>query len=683
MPVFTTACPRNCYSTCSMKVEVENGKLRFIEANPANRATSEGICLKGLSYIERVNSPDRLLYPLKKNGKNGRFNRISWTEAISEIAEKLHRFKNDFGPKSVFYYSASGTKGLLNEVGLNFWKLFGGCTTTYGDLCWPAGLEATRLTLGENKHNVPCDLENAKLIIMWGKNAAETNIHQMLFVENAQRRGAKLVVIDPRRTPTSNRAELLIQPRPGTDGALALGLCNYLIKNKYTDDEFIKKYVFGFSEFAGFVKEYTTEKVAEICQIPVSLIVRLGELIGEISPLTICAGFGMQRYTNSGQTIRAIIAINAITGNIGKQGAGWQYANLQSHIFNNIKDPVASYPPEKANGKIRISVSTSLLGEELAKTEDPPIKMIWVERGNPITQNPDTNLVLQEFRKTEFVVVVDQFLTDTAREADIVLPAKSFLEQSDIINAYWHPYIQLVNKVLEPPEEVKPETEIYYALAKQLGMTDAEIDGKIPLPGEDAVIEFLKNRIKKISGLSFEMLQDGPQKPPDLENIAFENLHFPTPSGKIELLSQEAGERWKVNPLPGFTEATETILPDKGKNNYFFLLTPNTKNRIHSQFNNLEMIRQVSPGPAVHIHPKDAIEYKIENQSKVRIFNERGEITISAQIDAGIKRGCISVTNGWWIGEGGNVNFTSLGRETDMGHGAAFHDNRVKIEKVK
>lgn len=683
MPAFTTACPRNCYSTCSMKVEVENGKLRFIEANPDIRATAQGVCLKGLSYIERVSSPDRLLYPLKRNTKNGKFKRISWTEAISEIAEKMLRYKNEFGPKSIFYYSGSGTKGLLNEIGMNFWKLFGGCTTTYGDLCWPAGLEATRLTLGENKHNAPCDLENAKLIIMWGKNAAETNIHQMLFVENAQRRGAKLVVIDPRHTPTSNRAELLIQPRPGTDGALALGLSNYLIENKYIDDEFIEEHILGFSEFADFVKEYTPEKAAEICQIPAAVIFRLGELIGEISPLTICAGFGMQRYTNSGQTMRALIAINAITGNIGKPGAGWQYANLQSHIFNKIKDPIAFYPPKNADDKVRISVSTSILGRDLAKTNDPPIKMIWVESGNPITQNPETNLVLEEFRKTEFVVVVDQFLTDTAKEADIVLPAKSFLEQSDIINAYWHPYIQLVNKVLEPPGEVKPETEIYYALAKQLGMTEKEIDGKIPRPGEEAVIKFLKNRIKKISGLNFEMLQAGPQLPPELEQIAFEDFRFPTPSGKIELLSQEAAERWKVNPLPGFREADETILPDKEKSNYFFLLTPNTKNRIHSQFNNLQMIRQVSPGPLVYIHPEDAIEHKIENQNKVKIFNARGEITIPAQIDAGIKRGCISVTNGWWINDGGSVNFTSMGRETDMGHGAAFHDNRVQIEKVK
>ena len=683
MPVFTTACPKNCYSTCSMKVEVENGKLRFIEANPDNRATAEGVCLKGISYIERVNSPDRLLYPLKRNRKNGKFERISWAEAISEIVEKLLRFKNDFGPKSIFYYSASGTKGLLNEVGMNFWKLFGGCTTTYGDLCWSAGLEATRLTLGENKHNAPCDLENARLIIMWGKNAAETNIHQMRFVEKAQRRGAKLVVIDPRRTPTSNRADLLIQPRPGTDGALALGLSNYLIENKYIDYEFIEKHILGFSEFVDLVKEYTPEKVAAICQIPEAVLIRLGKLIGEISPMTIIAGFGMQRYTNSGQTMRAIIAINALTGNIGQSGAGWQYANLQSHIFNKIKDPIAFYPPENADSKVRISVSTSRLGRDLAKTKDPHIKMIWVERGNPITQNPETNFVLQEFRKTEFVVVVDQFLTDTAKEADILLPAKSFLEQSDIINAYWHPYIQLVNKVLDPPGEVKPETEIYYALAKQLGMTDKDIDGKIPRPGEEAVIEFLQNRIEKISGLDFELLQYGPQLPPEIEQIAFEDLRFPTPSGKIELLSMEAAERWKVNPLAGFTEAEETILPNKAKSIYFFLLTPNTKNRIHSQFNNLEMIRQVSPGPVVNIHPEDANEYKIENQNKVRIFNERGEITISAQIDAGIKRGCISVTNGWWINEGGGVNFTSMGRETDMGHGAAFHDNRVQIEKVK
>ena len=185
MPVYTTACPRNCYSTCTMRVYVKNGRLRMIEPHPDNLGTPEGVCLKGLSYIERVYSPERITQPLKKINGSSEYQIISWDETLEILSERLTYFRDTFGPQSILYYSASGTKGFLNSVGLNFWRLFGGCTTTYGDLCWPAGLEATRLTLGENKDSVPWDIANARLIILWGKNPAETNIHQMLYIDRA------------------------------------------------------------------------------------------------------------------------------------------------------------------------------------------------------------------------------------------------------------------------------------------------------------------------------------------------------------------------------------------------------------------------------------------------------------------------------------------------------------------
>ena len=217
---------------------VESGRIARITGLPANRATPEGPCIKGLSYVERAHSPDRITRPLGRKA-DGSFAPVSWDEALGRIADALTRARREYGPQSVLYYSASGTKGLLNGVGLAFWRLFGGCTTTYGDLCWPAGLEATRLTLGDNTHNAPWDLENARLIVMWGKNAAETNIHQMLHVHRALAQGGALVVIDPRRTETAERAELLVQLRPGTDGALALGIGHILCRDGLVDRDFI------------------------------------------------------------------------------------------------------------------------------------------------------------------------------------------------------------------------------------------------------------------------------------------------------------------------------------------------------------------------------------------------------------------------------------------------------------
>ncbi|UCH95550.1 MAG: molybdopterin-dependent oxidoreductase, partial [Candidatus Aminicenantes bacterium] len=684
MKMYTTACPRNCYSTCSMRVYVENNRICRIEANPDNKATPKGVCLRGLSYVERVHSKDRILTPMKRKKNSPEFENISWDEALDAIVEKLQYFKENFGPQSVLYYFGSGTKGLLNAVGGEFWRLYGGYTTTYGDLCWPAGLEATRLTLGDNKHNAPWDIENARLIILWGKNAAETNVQQMRSIDKAVEKGARLVVIDPRRTLSADRAELLVQPRPGTDGALALAIGHILIKNNAIDHDFIKKYVLEFPEYKQMISQFTPEKASEITDVPVTYIHRLAEYIAEGSPVSICPGFGMQRYTNSGQAMRAMIALLAITGNIGKPGAGWLYANLQSAIFDVIKDPIAFFPPEKPDGIARISISTAKLGQDILTQKDPPLKMIWVERGNPVTQNPETHTVLKAFHSLDFRVVVEQFFTDTALEADIILPAKTLFEQTDVIGAYWHPYIQLKQKIIDPPGQVKPESEIYWLLAQRLGFSPNDITDKIPGPSDKEIEAYLEKKLEPFPGLSLEQLKKGPVLAPGTQEVAFSDLKFPTPSGKIELVSKEASERWGLDPLPVYSEPIESVRrPSQESKKYpLYFMTPNTKNRTHSQFNNLKLIRQFSPQPFLEMNPEDAAQRGIQTKDKVRVFNDRGSLELEARIDFSMKNGCVSVTNGWWISEGGTVNFLSLGRETDMGCGAAYHDNLVEVKKL-
>jgi anaerobic selenocysteine-containing dehydrogenase len=683
MAIYTTACPRNCYSTCAFRVHVEDGRLRRIEPHEDNRATPGGACLKGLSYVERVHSPDRVLYPMRRRA-GGDFERISWDEALGTIAEKLRELKADPGPQSVFYYSASGTKGIMNTVGRNFWRRYGGITATYGDLCWPAGLEATRLTLGDNKHSVPWDIAEARLIVLWGKNAAETNIHQMVFVDQALAEGGKLVVIDPRRTETAERASLLIQPRPGTDGALALAVAHLLAKDDRVDHGFIERHVFGYPEFAEMVEEYTPEWAADVTDVPARYIQELAEYFATIAPVTISPGYGMQRFANSGQTMRAMLALLAITGNIGAPGAGWVYANLQSHIFEKVKDPFAFYPPEEPDGVVRVSVSTARLGPDMLAQRDPPLRMAWVERGNPVTQNPETHTVLEAFRALDFRVVVEQFMTDTAREADIVLPAKTMFEQSDVIGAYWHHYIQLKQKVIEPPGAVKPESEVYKLLAERLAVREAA-DPAI-FPSSDAEVDaFLEREMEPYPELTLERLKQGPVLTPGSEEVAYSDLVFPTPSGKIELVSAEATDRWGLDSLPRYSEPAESIRSGQASDPAVFplhMLTPNTKNRIHSQFNNLKMISQFGDKPLAVMHPDDARGRGIGDGDRVRVFNQRGSIELEAQLDNGLKQGCVCVTNGWWISEGGTVNFLSAARETDMGYGAAFHENRVEVSAV-
>jgi anaerobic selenocysteine-containing dehydrogenase len=452
-----------------------------------------------------------------------------------------------------------------------------------------------------------------------------------------------------------------------------------LIKNNWCDFNFINKYVLGFEEFAKKVNEFSIERVSKITKIPEKYILVLAELIAKQSPMTIIPGYGMQRYTNGGQTIRSILALSVLTGNIGKEGACFHYANLQSYVFDDVKEPVNYYPSTINDFPFRRTISTAKLGIDMLATKNPELKMLWCERGNPVTQNPDTSNVLKAIRNLEFRVVVEQFMTDTAKEADVILPAKNMFEQSDIIGSYWNPYIQLKPKVVEPAGEVKPETEIYWHLAKRMNFSDKEIAENLLEPNNDAVEFFLKETIKKYPELNWEKLKEGPQLANNHQEIAFSDFKFPTPSGKIELFSEQAKSQWGIAELPDYVELVEN---ERTSNFKFQLLTPNTKNRIHSQFGNLNVIKQFEPEAFAEINVKDAVEKNIADGDEIEVFNSRGSMRVKARLTFGIKQGCISISNGWWIENRGSLNSLSAPRETDIGHGTAFHDNRVDFKKV-
>ncbi len=679
MELISTVCPRNCYSSCSLMVQVENNKIKRIFPHDANKATPEGVCLKGLSYIERANSPERIIYPLRKKN-NGTFERISWDEAYKTIAEKLQYFKKTYSTQSILFYYASGMSGELNGFSKAFWRLFGGATSTYGNLCWPAGLEATRLMIGENKHNAPWDLENAKLIIIWGKNPVETNVQQIIHIQKAIDQGAKVVLIDPRKSPTAAYAHHFYRIKPGTDGALALAIAHLLVKNNQTDSPFIDKYVHGFEAFCKNIEQNTPEWAAKITGISVNEILSLTKLVASTKPMTIVPGYGMQRYSNGGQTIRCLLALQIITGNIGKKGATWHYANLQSYIFDQTKEPQSYYPEINSEALFRRTISMARLGQDMLAQQNPPIKMMWIERGNPVSQNPETPTVIKAIRQLEFRVVVEQFFTDTALEADIILPAKNMFEQSDFVGGYWNPYMQLRQKLVQPAGEVKPETQIYYELAQYLKIPQEEIDKHLLKPDDKSTENYLKSLLKPFPELNWEALKKGPQIAASHQEIAFEDMKFNTPGGKIELYSSQAKELWNVSPLPDYTHLKE------GENNSEFklyLMSPNTKNRIHSQFGNLNSIKIVDPKPLAYISPELASAKQISEGDKIRIYNNRGSITIEARFDIGMYPNAVLIHNGWQLlNEMSNPNQLSLGRETDMGHGTAFHDNMVAIERV-
>ena len=676
MEEFVTACPRNCYSTCTFKVQVENNIIRRILPFPGNLATPEGPCIKGLSYIERTNSPQRIIHPLLKTG-DGSYVQIDIDEALDLISSKLGKLRSDYGPHSILWYRGSGMSGLTNEIGGEFWKAFGGATTTYGNLCWPAGLEAVRLTMGSVMHNVPWDIVNARTIIIWGKNPAETNIQEIAFIAKAKEKGCRVIVIDPLRTPTADKADMLISPRPGTDAALALAVAGILVSEGLVDNKFIAANVYGYEEFRNSLK-ITLQDAEKITGVPEAVIIELARTIGNGSPVTFLPGYGLQRHQNGGQTIRSILSLAVITGNIGKQGAGFNYANLQSYVFDKVKEPESYYPDPENDFPFRRTISMTRLGDDMLKASDPVLKAAWIERGNPLLQSPDSNSVKLAFSRLEFRVVVEQFMTDTAAIADIILPAKDIFEQSDIIGSYWSPYVQYKPAVIKSPGQVMPESEIYYHLASRLRMNISS--SHIPEPGEDSIQFWLEQRIKGYTHLSLRDLKNGPVLAPGLKEIAWDDLRFSTPSGKIELYSEEAHKKWGVSQLPGYNP----VAADENREEYpLVFLTPNPGSRIHSQFGNLKIIKETAQEPAVSISPSDAESRNIINGSRIRVHNPSGEIVSTARISNRVPEGTIVLPNGIWYDEGGGGNHLICGTETDMGYGAAFHDNRVQIEKTE
>ncbi len=619
-----TVCPRNCYCTCGMLATVEDGRLVGIAGDPENPATAGEVCLKGLSYVERISHRDRLTSPLRRNGK-GELEPVSWDEALDGIVAALWAFRKESGPLSVLHYEGSGSHGALSGLADAFWRPFGGVTRAHGDLCWPAGLEATRLTYGANRHNHPVLTRDSRFILLWGHNPAETNIHQWRLVLEAQERGATVAVVDPRSTDTTDAADLHLKPRPGTDAALALGIAQIIVTEGLQDADFLKDHAVGVEPYLERLAQYPPERTAEITGLGVPEIRDLALAYARKRPALLIAGFGLQRHRHAGQAMRAVALLPALTGNVGRRGGGWQYANLNSHCLR----PVPLLPSKE--GVLSRTFPTARLGRSLQELRDPPIRAAWFEKANPVSQHPRTKEVIRGLAALELVVVVDQFLTDTARLAHYVLPAKTLFEEADLVTAYWHPYLQLRQKLLDPPPGVKTETELWRELCGRFGFaTDAfDLDGderlRRMLPeGREGALEELGLRPLDLSGKG---------------DVAWEDRAFETPSGKVEFLSDDAARLWGVDPVPGYDPPPEGYWSELADRYPLQLLTCKTRDRIHSQFGNLDWIREVERPRVLDIHPEDAADRHLSEGDRARIWNARGTAEAHGPSQSGDTKG--------------------------------------------
>jgi anaerobic selenocysteine-containing dehydrogenase len=565
------------------------------------------------------------------------------------------------------YYDASGSHGALGRLAMAFWHQFGGCTLTYGDLCWPAGLEATRLTYGLNHHNHPRLTASSRFILLWGHNPAETNIHQMRLIFEAQEQGARVALVDPRATDTSDACDVHLKPRPGTDAALALGIARLIVDADLHDRAFLDRHAAGVEPFLARLREYPLDRVAAITGVDADAIRELAHAYATTKPALLIAGFGLQRHHHAGQAMRAVSLLPALTGNVGVAGGGWQYANLASHV---LKDP--PLPPEPPG--IRRSIPVSRLGPALQELHNPRIGAMWIEKGNPASQNPRSGIVKDAIRALPLVVVVDQVHTDTAKLAHYVLPAKTMFAEEDLVTAYWHPYLQLRAKLFDPPDEVKTETEIWRLLSVRLGFdasyfpADTEALLRSMLPGDGAAL--------------LDALREGPVDPSGLGDVAFADGRFPTPPGQVEFSSTEASRLWHVDPVPGYEALAEGHDSPQAGRFPLQLLTCKTRERIHSQYGNHDWVRDVERPHRLDIHPEDARARGLRDGERAVVWNERGRIEIPVRLDHGIRPGVVHVLEGRCHEGDPEVNLLTDAGVTDMNHGATFYECLVEVARA-
>ena len=454
----------DCWDLCSFIVTVEKGQITHLEGDRHHPVTKGFTCKKGKALVQRLYHPERIRHPLIK--KAGGFVKISYDDVFDIIIEKLISIKKNYGTNAILNYTSDGYGGLKNRIQSIFFNCFGGVTQPEGSLCWGAGIAAQTYDFGSPKGNFPDDILNSDTIFVWGRNPKYTSIHLYTLLKQAQKKKSRILVIDPVKTATARAFDEYIRIRPSTDGALALAMANTIIENNLQDQQFIEKHVLGFNRFKAYASSFTLEKAERITGINAKTIENMALQYAKAEKASIYIGYGLQRYHNGGNTVRCIDALGAITGKIGKKGCGVNYAarSISPYLYDVDKKSLVF-------AKNRRLLTLGNLGEFLETVHDPPVKAIFVGCGNPLTQSPDLKKTVQNFSRVEFKVVFDHFMTDTARQADIVLPAASVFEQDDFFATSMYSHVlNYSQKAVDPPAGVMPEFEFYIKLAEKMDM---------------------------------------------------------------------------------------------------------------------------------------------------------------------------------------------------------------------
>lgn len=666
-----------------MLVEVEDGRATKVSGDPDHPTTQGFLCTKVTRYLERVYNPDRLLYPMRRIGAKGegRFERISWDEALETIARRFREIaESPDGPEAILPYSYGGTMGVVNNGSMDrrfFNRL--GASKLARTICSQAGGDALKYTVGIK---IGTDMENfhrARLIVLWGTNTLASNIHLWPEIKAAVENGGRLIGIDPYRNHTLDHCHQLIQLQPGTDAAFALAMMNVIISEGLEDRDYIERYTLGFDKLRERAAEFPPSRAAEICGVTEDEIVSFAREYATTHPAVIRINYGLQRHAGGGMAVRAISCLPALTGSWRDTGGGVLLSTSGIFAF----DSRALERPDVTLGNPR-TINMSRIGEALTEAR-PPVRAIYVYNSNPAAIAPDQSKVLEGFRREDlFTVVHEQFQTDTADYADILLPATTQLEQRDIVKPYGHYYLVYNEPAIAPLGEAKPNWEVFGLLAERMRFEEDCFKDN----DEDIIRQALATDYAPIKGITLEQLKQNGWARLNLPQTfaPFAEGGYETPSGKCEFYS-EALERAGLDPLPAYIPPRESpaSAPELAARYPLQLLSPPANSFLNTTFSHLPSFLRSEREPFIQLNAEDALHRNIEDGEPVRVWNDRGECRLKALISDRVKPGVAVALSIWWnkLSPGRtNVNQTVSQALTDIGAGATFYDNLVQVSKI-
>jgi len=674
-------CPHDCPDTCVMTVEVEDGKAVAIGGDPGHRFTRGFLCAKVNQYLDRVYSPDRVLHPLRRVGKKGegRFARVSWDEALDEIADRFRRIAAEHGPQAILPYSYAGNMGLLSYGSMDrrFFHALG-ASLLDRTICASAGTAGLKATLGRSMGFDPEAVVHARFIVAWGANIVSSNVHLWPFIEEARRRGAKLVVVDPYRSRTAEMADQHLALLPGTDGALALGVMHVVFRDGLEDRDYIERYTIGADKLRERAKDWTPQRVAATTGLAAAEVEAFAREYATRQPSALRINYGLNRHAGAGMAVRTIACLPALVGAWRHRGGGLLLSTSGTFPVNNeaLERPDMIKPGTRTLNMSRIGAL--LTDPELA----PPVKAVFVYNSNPVAVAPEQESVRKGFAREDlFTVVHDLFQTDTADFADIVLPATTTLEHYDIHKAYGHLYLSLSRPAIAPEGESRPNTEVFRLLAARLGLDHPALRES----DEEMARQAMRWDHPHVRGIDFERLErEGSVRLSVPDPFApFAEGGFLTPSGKCELYSETMAQAG-LDPLPAYVPPRENVMsaPELARRYPLAFISPPAHHFLNSTFSAQPVFVRRESGPSLTIHPRDAAARGIADGQMVRTFNDRGAFLAVARVSDDARPGVVVGLSVWWskmCPGGRNANAVTSQALTDMGGGATFYDALVDV----